>query len=378
MTTLEQASMSELLDWLDASCAWLWDHREEAFVDSRLSREGFELAVSEALPSLRDLKEALNWMANVGAKPMGNLALVLPNNVETAILRPLFWSLLARNKTRVKIPSGSAGGELPSLGSGFARLTFSALTHTNASLAASVTAHRFDRHDLEALDALIVNVDAVHVFGRDETVEAIRRLAPEGHVVPHGSGLGVMLLHASRRADFDVVARRIARDIARHDQRGCLSPHALLIEDGNAEDAEVLATAMHHALCSLDVELPRGLLSPHEAQSERAWRDVALATGELESSKAHSVSIETSWPPRDCPGLRNIAIHVGHAGRIDALMYSLGTHLKCLGILDQEALRAARIRFAQASEVVVAGEMQTPRFNARMDGVPAHHGFVRV
>ena len=305
----------------------------------------------------------------MGATPMGNVALVLPNNVETAILRPLFWSLLARNKTRVK---------LPSLGAGFAELTLAALTQTHRQLAASVTSFHFDRRDTAALHALVDDADAVHVFGRDETVDAIRALAPEGNVVPHGSGLGLVHLHAAQRADFDVVASRIARDIARHDQRGCLSPHALLIEDGDAEDAEVLATAMHHALCALDVETPRGSLSAHEAQRERSWRDVALATGELASTSTHAVSVETSWPPRDCPGLRNIAIHVAQAHRIDALMASLGTHVKCLGVLDDETLLAARSRFAQASEVVVAGEMQTPRFNARMDGLPAHHGFARI
>lgn len=369
MTTLKQATATELVDWLDASCAWLWDHREEAFAGSRLSREGFELAVSEALPSRRDLTKAFIWMVNASAKPMGKVALVLPNNVETAILRPLFWSLLAGNITRVK---------LPSIGSGFAQLTLSALATTNPQLASSITAYRFDRQATPDLHTLLEHADVVHVFGRDETVDAIRSLVPAGQVVPHGSGLGVGLLHASQRADFDVVARRIARDIARHDQRGCLSPHALLIEDGNAEDAEVLATAMHHALGALDAEIPRGTLSSHEAQRERAWRDVALATGELMSSSTHAVSTETSWPPRDCPGLRNIAIHVAHAHRIDALMASLGTHLKCLGVLDEETLQAARIRFAQASEVVVAGEMQTPRFDARMDGFPAHHGFARI
>ena len=369
MTALAQATAAELVNWLDASCAWLWDHREEAFASSRLSREGFEVAVSDALPSRRDLTEALNWMANVGASPMGNVALVLPNNVETAILRPLFWSLLARNITRVK---------LPSIGSGFAQWTLSALATTNPQLASSITAYRFDRQATPDLHALLDNTDVVHVFGRDETVDAIRSLVPEGHVVPHGSGLGLVLLHASQRADFDVVARRIARDIARHDQRGCLSPHALLIEEGNAEDAEVLATAMHHALVVLDAEIPRGTLSSQEAQRERSWRDVALATGELMSSAKHAVSTETSWPPRDCPGLRNIAIHVAQAHRIDALMASLGTHVKCVGVLDEETLLAARSRFTQASEVVVAGEMQTPRFNARMDGFPPHHGFTRI
>lgn len=369
MTTLAQATAVELVDWLDASCAWLWDRREEAFVSSRLSREGFELAVSEALPSRHDLIEALNWLASVSATPMGNVALVLPNNVETAILRPLFWSLLARNNTRVK---------LPSLGAGFAELTLAALTQTNGLLAASLSSFHFDRKDTAALCALVDRADAVHVFGRDETVEAIRALAPQGSVVPHGSGLGLVLLHASQRADFDVVAMRIARDIARHDQRGCLSPHALMIEDGSAEDADVLHTALHQALRALDVEIPRGLLSAREAQQERAWRDVALATGELLSSATHAVSIETSWPPRDCPGLRNIAIHIARADQIDTLAASLGTHLKCIGVENEAAVKEARIRFVHASEVTLAGEMQTPRVDARMDGVSPHHGFARI
>jgi len=368
MTTLEHASATELLDWLDGSCAFLWDHREEAFANSsRLSRTGFEVAVSEALPSRHELAEALDSLRRSGAKPMGQVVLVLPSNVETALLRPLFWSLLARNTTRVK---------LPSVGSGFAELTLSALAHTSPHLASSIRSFRFDRQDITALHALTQGADAVHVFGRDETVEAVRTLT-DVPLVPHGSGLGLVLLHASNRADFDVVAGRVARDIARHDQRGCLSPHAVLIEDGNAEDADVLATAMHHALSALDVELPRGSLSPWEAQRERAWRDVASATGELVSSPTHAVSIESSWPPRDCPGLRNIAIHVARADQIDALMHALGAHMKSIGLADEEALTASRARFAFASDVVIAGEMQTPRFHAPMDGHPPHHGFTR-
>lgn len=350
-----------LLRWLSASCDWIRAHHEEASHGTRLSRDGFTLAVTEALPSEGDLGNALRTLR--GSRPVGEVALILPNNVETAILRPLFWSILGRNNTRVKLPSHGAS---------FAQLVVDALRQTDALLAQSLSSLRLDRHDDASLHAFLLGADAVHVFGRDETVHAMRQRMHE-RVVAHGSGLGLVVVP---RGTVDVeVASRIALDVARHDQRGCLSPHAVIVEEGSPEEALAWARALHAALTQLDHDVPRGTLSNHEAQTERMWRDVAMATGEVFATASHAVSAEETQPPRDCPGLRNIAVHAMTSAALDALVHSLGTHVKCVGALNEGHALQLRARFVEASDVVPVGRMQTPRFDAPMDGRPAYTGF---
>lgn len=350
-----------LLRWLSSSCDWLRAHHGDALQGTRLSRQGFTLAVAEALPSEGDLENALRTLR--GARPIGEVALILPNNVETAILRPLFWSILGRNNTRVK---------LPSQGASFAQLVLDALRQSDALLARSLSSFQVDRHDSASLDAFLLGAEAAHVFGRDETVHAVRQRMHD-RVVAHGSGLGLVVLP---RGDVKPeVATRIALDVVRHDQRGCLSPHAVLVEDGSTEDALAWADALHIALTQLDHDVPRGLLSAHEAQAERGWRDVAAATADVFATTSHAVSVEETLPPRDCPGLRNLAVHAMKTSALDAFVHSLGVHLKCVGALNEGHAAELRGRFLEASDVVPVGRMQTPRFDAPMDGRPAHTGF---
>jgi hypothetical protein len=352
------------LTWLRDACVLV---RERALDEaehppaSRLSQASFVDAVRTALPTLEDMTRALDALE--GAGPVGEVALILPNNVETAIVRPLFWAILAGNKTRVKMPS---------VGAGFAELVVAALVDANPVLGSAITVWRFAREDARSLEAFVHGANAVHVFGRDETVRALAtHVAPE-RLVSHGTGLGIAAVTPSVDAGL---AARIACDVARHDQRGCLSPQLVLVENGDDQAALAWAEALHAALTQLDSAMPRGAMSRAEAQAERVWRDVAQATGELFATTTHAVSAEGAQAPRDCPGLRNIAVHGLPRERMDALLLALGPHLKCIGAVDAEAVVDLRARFPNASDVVLVGAMQTPRFDAPMDGAPAHTGF---
>lgn len=98
------------------------------------------------------------------------------------------------------------------------------------------------------------HTNAVHVYGRTETVETIRaRLAPETHLYAHGPGF------AAAFATSPEHAAAIARDIVPFDQRGCLSPRLTLFA-GDVAEFNAFCTELSEQLRTWERRVPRGLL----------------------------------------------------------------------------------------------------------------------
>lgn len=325
---------------------------------TQLSAPVLSDAIETAIPTHGELVLAARAIAD--RPPIGRVAMILPSNVETTVVRPLIWALLARDEVAIRVSTRAPG---------VAHALARRLRDRDRELGRALAVLDVDRRDARAFASLASWADAVHAWGRDETIVELERVMGRS-VQGHGSGLSLVVISGDDADSLDVDA--LARDVARHDQRGCLSPHAIVIEDASA-DARVVTEALDAALSGLGVAWSRGGLSKDEAAAERSWRDTAQAIAEwVGIGEAHAVSLEAG-EIRDTPGLRNVAVHVKSPREIDALLARLGPRLKSLGVSDVGGWRS---RAPRGVHVVPIGEMQTPPLAAPADGLSPWTGFV--
>lgn len=304
--------------------------------------------------------------------PPALAAIVLAGNVFTAGLRAIAWPLMAGVPVIAK--ASSTDDVLP-------RYLEKALHDADADVGAALRVATFARGEAALEAALLGHADIVSVHGDDDTVAALRARAPaHARFLAHGHGVGVAYVAAAAltsEASALAAAERVALDVAAYDQRGCLSPHAVVVDAGAAitpaRFAELLADV---ALANLEPRLPRGEVPRDALAAQTQWRGVALARGTLHAGARWAVSFEDAHALRASPGYRNVGVYTGHGP--DALAARIATfapHVKALGIAGPEAASADFA--ALAPYVCAAGAMQTPPLGARLDGLQPFEGFVR-
>src|SRR5262249_59665049 len=116
--------------------------------------------------------------------------------------------------------------------------------------------------------------------GPDLTVGGLpRRLGDR--VVAHGERSSIVVVGRDGAPDCDALAPQVAMDVALHDQRGCLSPHAVYVDGDTHAFAERLAAALD----TLAGPLPPGPLEVEERAAHRAavgeaeWAGATLLAG---------------------------------------------------------------------------------------------------
>lgn len=219
-----------------------------------LSRPNIQAALDECLelePSPREL-EAL--LASVQPAPRAHV--ILPSNVFVAAHRALALALAAAAHVSVK-PSRREPA-------------FTEAVHAQAPELFELTA-----------ELAVAPGDHVFAYGSDTTLDGLRGALPAGAVLhAHGSGFGVAVveLEGASAAARAGAALAIARDTARFDQRGCLSPRFVFV-CGSPRAAAEFAEQLAAALVELERELPRGRLEPSERAEARWWVECAACLG---------------------------------------------------------------------------------------------------
>jgi hypothetical protein len=369
LSTLDASALRDADDvrvraWIHRACVSLAaDLRSArllpASLGTRLSDALLEDAIRTSSPSLDELAEAARAIAD--RPPIGRVAMILPSNVETAVVRPLVWALLARDAVAMRISSRCPG---------IVRALVDRLRAHDEALGRALGVLEIDRDDEAGFAALAAWADAIHAWGHDDTIVQLQHRLGRS-LVAHGSGLSLAIVTRDHAEHLDVSA--LARDVARHDQRGCLSPHAVLIEEGASLDATTLARSLFEALSQLEPVWPRGRVEADEAARERTWRDTAQALADwVGVGTCHAVSAE-GGALRDTPGLRNVAVHTMSRVAIETLLSRLGPSLKSIGVVEPAAWPS---RGAEGPHVVPIGAMQTPSLLAPADGAPPWTGFV--
>lgn len=135
-------------------------------------------------------------------------------------------------------------------------------------------------------DPALAAAEVVVAYGSDAVVSSLRRRVPvTARVVGYHHREGVGVVGREDLTDPETaraIAERVARAVAVFDQRGCVSPRVLWVEDaGTAVTPAVLADRVADALSRMESTLPSGALDPSERSAVQQLRGTAemLASG---------------------------------------------------------------------------------------------------
>jgi len=210
--------------------------------------------------------------------------------------------------------------------------------------------------------------DEVHVYGRRETIDAIRASVPQGvRVRAHGPGIGVAIVDAQR----DVMPRAaalLAGDIVPFDQRGCLSPRLALVA-GSADEVDAFGLRLAEALEQRQQVIPRGVLGEEERHELTRYRDTMQAIGKYHAGSSFSVGIDLA--PRGIllpPTGRNIHVaRLEFQGDLTRLLGPLRAAITCVGHMSASPLAALAMTLARGARGLPLGLMQRPPLDGPVD-----------
>lgn len=316
-------------------------------------------------------------MEVVGGRPdpISLLSVVLAGNVFTASVRGIVVPLLFGVPVLVKAASNETR---------FPAFMRDALRRADAELGMTMDLVVFPGGDIDREAALLELAEAVSVYGTDETVRAIeQRIDNRIPVIAHGHGVSVAYCSARSLAleAIDDTATRVALDLTAYDQRGCLSPQVIYVEETPERPVDGFAARLSGALEAVAETLPRGPLPEPVGPAQTQWRGLAEVEGTLVRGREHALAINRDGAIRWSPGYRNATV-VPVRNLDEALdsMTAFIAHLKCVGT-DAWTLRELGARFSEnaswkayATEI---GTMQTPSLDAPADGRPMWEGLFR-
>ena len=385
--TLRSRSIKERAQWLEATAKALAE-------DTPLGREARETLPKEtgssdamvawALRTTLDTirRDALLGLVE-GAKevlggrpdPISLLSVVLAGNVFTASVRGIVVPLLFGVPVLVKASSNETR---------FPAIMREALRRADTELATAMDLVVFPGGDIAREAAFLEFAQAVSVYGTDETVHAIeQRIDDRIPAIVHGHGVSVAYCSAWSLApeSIDDTTARLALDLAAYDQRGCLSPQVIYVEETPGTPVDDFATGLSGAIETVAETLPRGPLPEAVGAAQTQWRGIAEVEGTLVRGREHALAIDRSGAIRWSPGYRNATI-VPVRSLDDALasMTAFVAHLKCVGT-DARTLRELGARLGESTSwkayATEIGTMQTPALEAPADGRPVWEGLLR-
>ncbi|MDH5589068.1 MAG: hypothetical protein OEZ65_00455 [Gemmatimonadota bacterium] len=255
----------------------------------------------------------------------------VPGVGTTALIR----SLLVKSPTLVKPGLGDVA--LPVL---FLR----ALREEAPALADAAAVLYWTGGDRALEDAVLGAADLTVVYGGDETVKALRdRMPPSSRLVAyhHRVGFGIVGREGLGADEVGRVVTEVAGSVAFFDQRGCVSPHVVYVEDGGSTSPSRFAALVAGALDAVGRALPIGDMDEIEVSAVQQLR----GTAEMLSAAGKGVELHTgraaSWtvvldPGHDlndaCVGRVVLVRPVADAGEVPALVAPRGAYLQTAGV----------------------------------------------
>ena len=205
--------------------------------------------------------------------------------------------------------------------------------------------------------------DHLIAYGADDTLARLRADLPTG-VTFEGRGHG-FALSIVRTTNHLAAAACVAEDIAWYDQRGCLSPQAVIVTAG---DPAAFAEHLDRALADVARWLPRGPLDIGLAAAVMQWQGVQRATARhFWRGETHAVALHDA-PLIGSPGARQITVAGADDAGLHALVRKHGPWLTALGVAgladDLPGLEGFNGR------VVAAGTLQDPALDGPEDVRP--------
>jgi hypothetical protein len=306
------------------------------------------------------------------------LAQIGAGTLPVSVLQTMVLAVLLRSAQFVKCASGTS--LVPRL---FAHSLYEADPKLGACV--EVAEWRGGTADLE--QALFAESDCVVASGTDETLAAVRQRLPAGtRLIAHGYkvSFGYVAGRALTRFGHSKVLARAARDVASWNQLGCLSPHAIYVENQGEVTPEEFAEKLSHELAAREAVDPRGPLPVNVSAtiaSRRAFYEMRAAhspgtrvwaspgstawTVVYESDARFQVSCLNRFVY--VKAVRNLTEALQGADSVRGSVSTVG-----LAAPEDEApeLALAIARWG-ATRVCPLGQMQSPSLLWRHDGRPA-------
>jgi hypothetical protein len=216
---------------------------------------------------------------------------------------------------------------------------------------------------VDDLDVSRVFGGEIHVYGRSATIAAVRAAAGERmRVKGHGPGMGLAFVGAG--AQLEASANALAEDVISFDQRGCLSPRAVLVE--GAERASSFADLLDTALGLAGARVPRGVLHEDERAEAIQFESTMAFAGRVMSRSSHLVGVAPMGAPLlvPPPGRHVHVVPVRSAEDARVLIAELAPVIVAVGADDPAQGETIAPPHARVSTL---GAMQRPRLDGPVD-----------
>jgi hypothetical protein len=230
-----------------------------------------------------------------------------------------------------------------------------ALDAVDPSLAATVVATTWPGGVADAEAVVLSRADVVVATGADATVAAIAARYGE-KVIAHGSRTSFAVVRDDA-GDDEIAA--LAWDVARYEQRGCLSANAVLV----LGDAHAIAGRLLAALDAVAPDLgPPCLTTAERATRRLGLEDARFAGADVAESMGGAVVVDPARRIVDGLGGRTVRLHAITDVREVADAFTPAT-IECIGVGRGVVLDAAVLRARGVARICPLGRMQRPRID---------------
>ncbi len=232
-------------------------------------------------------------------------------------------------------------------------------------------------------------IQAVIAIGSDDTIAQIQqKIRPDQRFIPHGHKISIGIVsrkpHPTRpneeAGSFKEAAELAAKDICAYQQKGCLSPHAIYINESVQGDALSFCQFLAEAMDTLTRDEPASQLSLSEAGSIRNLRETTrfraantkstneFAIWESANSLNWTVICETS--PTLKLSCLNRCIYVKPLPKNLSKLGKETQHLSTISLYPFDLESAANIseQLPTAHRICPLGQSQTPTLFWHHDG----------
>jgi|GEM_PF-574672 len=327
--------------------------------------------LDELLGSHKALDDFVDRPSGVKQRAFGaDLAfLVLAGNIVGVGIWDIVFCLLC--KTPVLVKPSSDEPILPTL---FAQT----IEKFAPELSQAVAVVPFPSEQEDLLSVVLKECDAVIVYGTDETVEAVKRKTPaKVRFVERGHRFSVAIVDA----DFadERTAELLALDVARFDQRGCLSPQVCFVMGHGARDTgQGFGEKVARALERLGKELPTNLREGEKASLVQFRLTCEMLGAEVLTAEDGTWVVAiwddgnlTAWQKVSCAAR---VVHIVAAKSLDEIFETLkpfGKFLQGIAVAmnERQAEKVAEV-FGQlgATRICPIGQLQVPPIEWSQDG----------
>jgi hypothetical protein len=290
------------------------------------------------------------------AAPGGEVCIISSRTTIGVALFPLVFALCAKCRVTVKDREDLLIASF-----------IETLAEERSEFASAARAEAWSAEDDNAPD--LSSFDIVVAFGRDETLTQIRRaLAPAARFIGFGARASAGYVAREDLRDERAareMARGAARDVVLYDTEGCLSLHALFVEDGGTIARSKFIAMLETEIAAAEIEFP-----PAPARAGSAAHGRALA-GFREAVRPQANGAPHFLPRSTTP------VHVNDPA--EALSY-LRQHRIPLEGFALSSGRADLVELAAnagAARIARFGELQSPPLAGNHGGRPRIAEFVR-